>query len=81
MEAVDHISSESVAIKKIEKAFEHSTFTKRTLRELKILRLLDHDNVVRIKSIQLPLSRKEFNDIYLVNELMETDLRNLIKSD
>lgn len=34
-----------VAIKKIEKAFEHSTFTKRTLRELKILRLLQHDNV------------------------------------
>ncbi len=36
-----------VAIKKIEKAFEHTTFTKRTLRELKILRLLRHDNVKR----------------------------------
>ena len=34
-----------VAIKKIERAFEHKIFTKRTLRELKILRLLKHENV------------------------------------
>ena len=34
-----------VAIKKIEKAFEHRTFMKRTLRELKCLRHLQHDNV------------------------------------
>ncbi len=34
-----------LAIKKIEKAFEHKIFTKRTLRELKILRLLQHENV------------------------------------
>ena len=36
-----------IAIKKIEKAFEHKIFTKRTLRELKILRLLNHENVPR----------------------------------
>ena len=40
-----------VAIKKIEKAFEHKIFTKRTLRELKILRLLKHENVL-IKKIK-----------------------------
>lgn len=34
-----------VAIKKIEKAFEHKVFTKRTVRELKMLRLLAHENV------------------------------------
>lgn len=33
------------AIKKIERAFEHPLFAKRTLRELKILRLLSHENV------------------------------------
>lgn len=36
-----------VAIKKIEKAFEHKVFTKRTLRELKMLRIMDHENVMR----------------------------------
>ena len=31
-----------VAIKKIDKAFEHKIFAKRTLRELRILKLLRH---------------------------------------
>ena len=35
----------SIAIKKIEKAFEHRIYTKRTLRELKMQRILQHDNV------------------------------------
>jgi serine/threonine protein kinase len=69
-----------VAIKKIEKAFEHKIFTKRTLRELKILRLLKHENVISIKTMVLPRSREEFDDIYLVSELMETDLATIIKS-
>ena len=33
------------AIKKIEEIFNHETFAKRCLRELKILRLLEHENV------------------------------------
>ena len=37
-----------VAIKKIEKAFEHKVFALRTLRELKIMRLLDHENVLSV---------------------------------
>jgi len=52
-----------VAIKKIERAFEHSTFTRRTLRELKILRLLQHENIISIKTIQLPKSREGFDDM------------------
>ena len=55
--------------------------TKRTLRELKILRLFDHDNILNIKSIQLPPSKEDFQDIYVMSELMETDLKNLIKSE
>lgn len=47
--AKDKSTSESenplIAIKKIEKAFEHKIFTRRTLRELKIARLLKHENV------------------------------------
>jgi len=45
-----------VAIKKIEKAFEHKVFTLRTLRELKIMRLLSHENVLSIKCILQPPS-------------------------
>ena len=63
-----------VAIKKIEKAFEHKVFAQRTLRELKILRLMQHDNVVGVKTLLQPKNRKEFMEIYVVSELMETDL-------
>jgi len=69
-----------VAIKKIEKAFEHKIFTKRTLRELKILRLLKHENIVSISTLLLPKSREEFEDIYVCMPLMETDLTTIIKS-
>ena len=78
--ARDSHTGQLVAIKKIEKAFEHSTFTKRTLRELKILRLLRHENVIRVKNIQLPKSRDDFDEIYVVSELLETDLSSIIKS-
>lgn len=78
--ARDKVSGRVVAIKKIEKAFEHSTFTKRTLRELKIMRLLSHENIIKIETIQLPQSKEDFNEIYVVAELMETDLSSIIKS-
>eukprot|EP00826_Nyctotherus_ovalis_P048229 TRINITY_DN5655_c0_g1_i1.p2 TRINITY_DN5655_c0_g1~~TRINITY_DN5655_c0_g1_i1.p2 ORF type:complete len:168 (+),score=49.22 TRINITY_DN5655_c0_g1_i1:160-663(+) len=69
-----------VAIKKIEKAFEHKTFMKRTLRELKALRLLRHENIISVLTVQLPPSEESFSDLYVVNELMETDLASIIKS-
>lgn len=69
-----------VAIKKIEKAFEHKIFTKRTLRELKILRVLKHENIIGIRTILLPRSRETFDDIYVVYDLMETDLAQIIRS-
>ena len=47
--AVDNSTGEKVAIKKINKAFDHVTDTKRTLREIKILRHFNHENIIRIK--------------------------------
>ena len=70
-----------MAIKKIIKAFEHRVFSLRTFRELKIMRMLDHENVLSIKRILKPENRKEFNEIYVVTELMETDLSQIIKSN
>ena len=70
-----------VAIKKIVKAFEHRVFSLRTYRELKIQRLLEHENVLGIKRILMPKDRKKYNEIYVVSELMETDLAQIIKSN
>ena len=66
--------SNLVAIKKIVKAFEHRVFSLRTYRELKIQRLLEHENVLGIKRILKPKNRESFIEIYVVSELMETDL-------
>ena len=81
IEKVGEGESNLVAIKKIVKAFEHRVFSLRTYRELKIQRLLDHENVLGIKRILKPKSREGFNEIYVVSELMETDLAQIIKSN
>jgi len=49
--AQDDENGEHIAIKKIENVFEHITFIKRTLRELRILRHLRHENLIEVRSI------------------------------
>ena len=49
----------------------------RILREIKLLRLLRHPDIVEIKHIMLPPSSRDFKDIYVVFELMETDLHQV----
>lgn len=47
-----------VAIKKMTNAFEHKIYARRVLRELKLLRLLSHPNIIEVKTIILPKSRE-----------------------
>ncbi|XP_047941693.1 mitogen-activated protein kinase 20-like [Salvia hispanica] len=79
--AVDTHTGEKVAIKKIHDIFEHLSDAARILREIKLLRLLRHPDIVAIKHIMLPPSRREFKDIYVVFELMESDLHQVIKAN
>ncbi|WCJ42058.1 Mitogen-activated protein kinase 8 [Euphorbia peplus] len=79
--AIDSHTGERVAIKKINEVFEHVSDATRILREIKLLRLLRHPDVVEIKHIMLPPSRREFRDIYVVFELMESDLHQVIKAN
>ncbi|XP_024966684.1 mitogen-activated protein kinase 15-like [Cynara cardunculus var. scolymus] len=79
--AVDTQTGDKVAIKKITNIFEHSSDAIRILREIKLLRLLRHPDIVEIKRIMLPPSRRDFKDIYVVFELMESDLHQVIKAN
>ncbi|XP_010546824.1 PREDICTED: mitogen-activated protein kinase 16-like isoform X2 [Tarenaya hassleriana] len=79
--AYDTHTAEKVAIKKINDIFEHVSDATRILREIKLLRLLRHPDIVEIKHILLPPSRREFKDIYVVFELMESDLHQVIKAN
>lgn len=59
-------TNEKIAIKKIINAFENQTDARRTLREIKLLRLFAHDNIIALKDIMTPVTRTNFNDVYLV---------------
>ncbi|KAJ4797631.1 Mitogen-activated protein kinase [Rhynchospora pubera] len=79
--ATDTQTGEKVAIKKIRDIFEHTSDAARILREIKLLRMLKHPDIVEIKHIMLPPSKKDFKDIYVVFELMDTDLHQVIKAN
>ncbi|KAK8948936.1 Mitogen-activated protein kinase 10 [Platanthera zijinensis] len=79
--AIDTHTGGKVAIKKIHDIFEHISDAARILREIKLLRLLRHPDIVEIKHIMLPPSRRDFKDIYVVFELMESDLHQVIKAN
>ena len=74
-------TGEKVAIKKITNAFENAIDAKRTLREIKLLRHLHHENVIRIVDVTAPVVEPEFNDVYVMYELMDTDLHQIIRSN
>ncbi|KAK4359605.1 hypothetical protein RND71_021834 [Anisodus tanguticus] len=74
-------TNEHVAIKKIANAFDNKIDAKRTLREIKLLRHMDHENIVAIRDIIPPPQREAFNDVYIAYELMDTDLHQIIRSN
>ncbi|KAG6500723.1 hypothetical protein ZIOFF_040573 [Zingiber officinale] len=78
--SINRETNEKVAIKKIHNVFDNRVDALRTLRELKLLRHLRHENVIALKDIMMPPHRRSFRDVYLVYELMDTDLHQIIKS-
>ncbi|XP_044278519.1 mitogen-activated protein kinase 7 isoform X1 [Varanus komodoensis] len=74
-------TGQQVAIKKIPNAFDVVMNAKRTLRELKILKHFKHDNIIAIKDILKPsVPYAEFKSVYVVLDLMESDLHQIIHS-
>ncbi|KXN68123.1 Pkinase-domain-containing protein [Conidiobolus coronatus NRRL 28638] len=68
-----------VAIKKIT-PFDHSMFCLRTLREIKLLKFFHHENIISVLDIVRPSSLEAFCEVYLIQELMETDLHRVIRT-
>jgi serine/threonine protein kinase len=63
--AIHKPSGQKVAIKKIT-PFDHSMFCLRTLREMKLLRYFNHENIISILDIQKPRNYESFNEVYLI---------------
>ena len=62
-------SGQKVAIKKIT-PFDHSMFCLRTLREMKLLRYFNHENIISILDIQKPRNYDTFSEVYLIQVSM-----------
>lgn len=77
--ALDGKENQKVAIKKIS-PFEHQTYCQRTLREIKILMSFNHENIISIKDILRAPAIQQMKDVYIVQDLMETDLYKLLKT-
>lgn len=74
------VNHTKVAIKKVPGAFEDLLDAKRILREIRLLQHFQHDNIICIKNLVHPPSNEKFNDVYIVTDLMETDLHRVIYS-
>ncbi|TVU12454.1 hypothetical protein EJB05_46102, partial [Eragrostis curvula] len=79
--ALNSETGEQVAIKKIANAFDNNIYAKRTLREIKLLLQMTHDNIIPIKDIIPSPQRQTFTDVYVAYELMDTDLHQRIYSN
>ena len=79
--AVHKKTNDRVAIKKIPNVFDVRDIAKRTYREIKILKHFKHDNIIHIREILKPKETlSDFRDVYVVFDLMESDLHKIIYS-
>ena len=76
--AIHTPSGTKVAIKKIV-PFNKPLFCVRTLREIKLLTMFrNHENVIQLYDVQKPLDFDHFDEVYLIQEYMPTDLHRVI---
>ncbi|KNC97683.1 CMGC/MAPK protein kinase [Spizellomyces punctatus DAOM BR117] len=74
-------TGQEVAIKKVQKVFEKSILAKRALREIKLLRHFNgHENITSLQDMDVT-DPQNFNEVYIVQELMEADLHQIIRSE
>lgn len=77
--ALDTRTSHRVAIKKIVGAFSTSKMARYVLREVRLLRHLRHDHIVRLLDIDVPRQYRAWDEVYIVTPLLHTDLLNALK--
>ncbi|XP_022241617.1 stress-activated protein kinase JNK-like [Limulus polyphemus] len=80
--ALDKVTDQHVAIKKLSRPFQNVTHAKRAYREFKLMKLVNHKNIIGLLNAFTPQkSLEEFQDVYLVMELMDANLCQVIQMD
>ena len=81
--ALHRTSGVRVAIKRVA-PFEHQLLAIRTLRELRLLRFFhEHsacENIIKLLDVVIPGDRFSYQDVYLVQEMMDTDLYRVLRT-
>ena len=79
--AFDNKLKTNVAIKKFSRPFTSELHAKRCYREICLLKFVQHENVIALIDLFTPAARyDDFNDVYVVTELMDADLQNILKT-
>lgn len=80
--AFDTLSLQNVAIKKLSQPFQNNVHAKRAYREFKLLKSVNHKNIIGLLNAFSPQnSLDNFEDIYLVMELMDANLCQVIQME
>lgn len=78
--AKDTHTNRLVAVKKISGLFDDLTDAKRIIREIRLLRNMDHDCILKVIDIEEPKDYSNFNEVHIVTELMDSDMYHIIRS-
>uniref|UniRef100_A0A6U2DNT4 Mitogen-activated protein kinase n=2 Tax=Hemiselmis andersenii TaxID=464988 RepID=A0A6U2DNT4_HEMAN len=74
-------NNERLAVKKVKNAFDDVIDAKRVLREIRLLCCFNHENVLSIKDLIMPPDASGVcEDVYIITELLDTDLSKVIYS-
>jgi nemo like kinase len=76
----DPRTGKRIALKKMPNVFQNIVSSKRVYRELRMLCFFKHENVLRALDILQPDPMDHFDEIYVVTELMQSDLHKIIVS-
>ncbi|KAK6747302.1 hypothetical protein RB195_000481 [Necator americanus] len=80
--ATDTVTNKPVAIKKLSRPFQNVTHAKRAYREFILMNLVNHKNIIGLLNAFSPQREvEEFNDLYIVMELMDANLCQVIQMD
>ncbi|KAJ8361378.1 hypothetical protein SKAU_G00179030 [Synaphobranchus kaupii] len=78
----DHNLDRNVAIKKLSRPFQNQTHAKRAYRELVLMKCVNHKNIIGLLNVFTPQKTlEEFQDVYLVMELMDANLCQVIQME
>uniref|UniRef100_A0A4W3GXF0 Stress-activated protein kinase JNK n=1 Tax=Callorhinchus milii TaxID=7868 RepID=A0A4W3GXF0_CALMI len=80
--AYDAVLDRNVAIKKLSRPFQNQTHAKRAYRELVLMKCVNHKNIIGLLNVFTPQkSLEEFQDVYIVMELMDANLCQVIQME